>query len=80
MLTMMVGANVTSSQLVSIAERMLLETDLDQVTFVGIGIANLAILFGIFGEACPHHFGLIFGELQTACDPLLFGRNIFKYS
>merc|ERR1719209_2703587 len=33
-LTMMVGANVTSSQLVSIAERMLLETDLDQVTFV----------------------------------------------
>ena len=35
-LTMMVGANVTSSQLVSIAERMLLETDLDQVTFVDI--------------------------------------------
>ena len=33
---MMVGANVTSSQLVSIAERMLLETDLDQVTFVDI--------------------------------------------
>ena len=32
-LTMMVGANVTSRQLVSIAERMLLETDLDQVTF-----------------------------------------------
>ena len=36
---MMVGANVTSSQLVSIAERMLLETDLDQVT--------LKILFGL---------------------------------
>ena len=36
MLTMMVGANVSSSQLVSIAERMLLETDLDQVTFVDI--------------------------------------------
>ena len=35
-LTMMVGANVTSSQLVSIAERMLLETDSDQVTFVDI--------------------------------------------
>ena len=35
-LTMMVGANVTSSQLVSIAERMLLETDLDQVTCVDI--------------------------------------------
>ena len=33
-LTMMVGADVTSDQLVSIAERMLLETDLDQVTFV----------------------------------------------
>ena len=32
-LTMMVGANITSSQLLSIAERMLLETDLDQVTF-----------------------------------------------
>ena len=32
-LTMMVGANVTSDQLLSITERMLLETDLDQVTF-----------------------------------------------
>ena len=42
MLTMMVGANVTSSQLVSIAERMLLETDLDQVT--------LKILFGLGGS------------------------------
>ena len=48
MLTMMVGANVTSSQLVSIAERMLLETDLDQVTCEDI-------LFGL-GQACPHNF------------------------
>ena len=50
MLTMMVGANVTSTQLVSIAERMLLETDLDQVTFVDI--LHLTILFGL-GETCP---------------------------
>merc|ERR1712130_380250 len=33
-LTMMVGTNVTSTQLVSIAERMLLETDLDKDGFI----------------------------------------------
>jgi len=33
-LTMMVGANVTSDQLLSITERMLLETDLDQDGFI----------------------------------------------
>merc|ERR1711971_32935 len=33
-LTMMVGANITSSQLLSITERMLLETDLDQDGFI----------------------------------------------
>ena len=46
MLTMMVGANVTSDQLLSIAERMLLETDLDQVTFVDnhnlLGLGKIA--------------------------------------
>ena len=31
-LSMMVGTNVTSGQLLSIADRMLLETDLDKVT------------------------------------------------
>ena len=34
-LSMMVGTNVTSGQLLSIADRMLLETDLDKVTKYG---------------------------------------------
>ena len=50
MLTMMVGANVTSCQLVSIAERMLLETDLDQVTFVDLGKPVL-VVFDEFSES-----------------------------
>ena len=74
-LSMMVGTNVTSGQLLSIADRMLLETDLDKVAQYSTWHMHQTVKF-IFQDVANQDGFISFEEFQGSLIKLDVGKKM----